>query len=220
MAPEKETLPETETAPEKEAPDADRLAKMRALALQRGNELQQKKMRARERQEERRQAAVDLQHTEPPSETETVAHVGEKRKHDTINAADGKKASKPIELDGSGGSDTESGGAEAEAEPAPREERPLRTFHLMSSHNPPLCLSISEADMRPSPAPATNLSTLTTDPLAAALAKHQKKEKQKQQAVELAARLNAAGGPAPETPAFREVLAAHGAESAAPSDSQ
>ena len=74
--------------------------------------------------------------------------------------------------------------------------------------------------MRPSPAPATNLSKLTTDPLAAAVAKHQKKEKQKQQAVELAAALNAAGGPAPETPAFCEVLAAHGAESAAPSDSQ
>ena len=58
-----------------------------------------------------------------------------------------------------------------------------------------------------------------TDPLAAAVAKHQKKEKQKQQAVE-PPRRSAAGGPAPETPAFREVLAAHGAESAAPSDSQ
>lgn len=219
-----ETAPEKETAPESAwgAPDEDealavaRLARMRALAMERGNELKEKKVRARQLREERAQATnVDVQRTEPTSETETVAHVGDKRKHDTVDAADGKEASKPIELDGSGGSDTESGGpeplvqlsqeacaeAEVEAEPAPRAEGGS-------------AMCAAALDWR------TALPALTTDQLAAAVAKRQKKEAQKQQAVELAAALNAAGGPAPETPAFREVLVAHGAESEAPSDSQ
>ena len=90
-----------------------------------------------------------------------------------------------------------------------------------SSHRPPPALHRqTEHLVDPAIARDPSLVGAQVDPLAAAVAKHQKKETQKRAAVELAAALNAAGGPAPETPAFREVLAAHGAESAAPSDSQ
>ena len=73
--------------------------------------------------------------------------------------------------------------------------------------------------MRPSPAPATNLD-VDDRPARRGGGQAPEEGEAKQQAVELAAALNAAGGPAPETSAFREVLAAHGADSAAPSDSQ